>query len=132
MKLPLAAVLLAVAAPAFAAGPCGADQMVTMRVSVLGAKGTPAGFMDAVKDHKAWYASHGLKDDAFVTGPALVGERGAAQTSSRKFVTFHTYGGEAEPKRDAAWNAYVAKYKANATIESEQRFCLPKGATIGR
>ncbi len=106
--------------------------MVAMRVSVLTATGTPAGFMDAVKDHKAWYASHNFKDDVFTTGPALVGDRGASERSGRKFVTFHTYGGEANPKHDAAWDAYVAKYKANATIESDQRFCLPKGATIGR
>ena len=132
MKRLLAAAMLAAAAPALAAGPCGADAMVTMRVSVLTPKGTPAGFMDAVRDHKAWYAGHGFRDDVFATGPALVGEGNALERSSRKFVTFHTYGSEANPKHDSAWDAYVAKYKANATIESEQRFCLPRGATIGR
>ncbi len=164
MKSYLTAALLAslagAATGALAAGPCGADQMVTMRVSKLNAAGTPAGFLDAVKDHKAWYASHGYSD-SFVTGPALVPEKGGMKPSASEYVTFHVYGekkqtvggsldafaakvgvggkvavdhkrvtGEGQPVHDAAWDAYVAKYKANATIDSEQRFCLPKGTSI--
>ncbi|UAJ10334.1 hypothetical protein [Polymorphobacter megasporae] len=133
MKLFLTTMVLAagmIASAANAAGPCGADTLVAMRTSVLTATGTPAGFLDAVKDHKAWYASHGFKNDSFVTSPAIVGIRGAMQPSSRKYVTFHVYGGQQDPKHDAAWDAYVTKYKANATIDSEERFCLPKGASI--
>jgi hypothetical protein len=126
-----AAAVLLTATAAHADGACGADTMVTMRVSKLSAAGTPAGFLDAVKDHKAWYASHGLKDDAFVTAPVLVPAKGGMKPSASEYVTFHVYGAK-EPKHDAAWDAYVAKYKANATIDSETRFCLPKGATIGR
>jgi len=131
MKLILAAAALTIATAANATGPCGGDQMVTMRVSKLNAAGTPAGFLDAVKDHKAWYASHGMKDDAFVTAPALVPEKGGMKPSASEYVTFHVYGGK-EPVHDAAWEAYVAKYKANSTIERETRFCLPKGASVGR
>ena len=126
-----AALMLLAAAPAFAEGACGADQLVTMRVSKLSASGTPAGFLDAVKDHKTWYASHGMKDDSFVTAPALVPAKGGLKPSASEYVTFHVYGAK-EPTHDAAWDAYVAKYKANATIDSEVRFCLPKGAAIGR
>ncbi len=134
MKSVFAAVLAlatVTATAAQAAGPCGAGQMVTMRVSKLSAAGTPAGFLDAVKDHKAWYASHGFKDDQFVTAPALVPEKGGMKPSASEYVTFHAYG-DKEPKHDAAWDAYVAKYKANSAIDSETRFCLPKGTTIGR
>lgn len=133
MKMFLGALLLGSIATgaAAASGPCGTDQMVSMRVSVLTPQGTPAGFLDAVKDHKAWFASHGFKADGFITAPAVVGIRGAMEASSRQYVTFHTYGGDKELKHDAAWDAYVAKYKANATIASETRFCLPKGASIG-
>ena len=129
--------IYAVAAAMFAAtgasaeGVCGADTMVTMRVSKLIAAGTPAGFLDAVKDHKAWYASHGMKDDVFVTAPVLVPEKGGLKPSASSYVTFHVYGTK-EPKHDAAWDAYVAKYKANTTVDSETRFCLPKGAVIGK
>ena len=117
---------------AAAAGPCGADTAVTMRVSKLSASGTPAGFLDAVKDHKAWYASHGFKDDSFVTAPVMVAAKGGMKPSASEYVTFHVYGGTKDPTHDAAWDAYVAKYKANSTIDSETRFCLPKGAVIGR
>ena len=131
MKLRLTAIALALAAPSFAAGSaCGADQMVTMRVSKLGAAGTPTGFLDAVKDHKAWYASHGMQDDSFVTAPVFVPTKGGIKPSASAYVTFHVYGAK-EPKHDAAWDAYVGKYKANATIASETRFCLPKGTSIG-
>lgn len=132
MKLLLAAALLAFTASGSrtAAGPCGADQQVTMHVSKLSASGTPAGFLDAVKDHKAWYASHGFKNDSFVTAPVLVPEKGGMKPSASEYVTFHVYG-DNQPKHDAAWDAYVAKYKANATIASDTRFCLPKGTSVG-
>ena len=131
MKLLLTLTALAsLGAPAFAAGTaCGADQMVTMRVSKLSASGTPAGFLDAVKDHKAWYGAHGFKDDHFVTAPVLVPAKGGMKPSASEYVTFHVYG-DKEPTHDAAWDAYVAKYKANATIAGETRFCLPKGEKI--
>ncbi len=134
MKLYLAATAAALAfatTAAHAAGPCGAEQMVTMRVSKLIAAGTPAGFLDAVKDHKAWYANHAMKDDGFVTAPVLVAAKGGLKPSASSYVTFHTYGAK-EPAHDAAWDAYVAKYKANSTIASETRFCLPMGAMVGR
>jgi len=131
MKLFLTAIFLALGATsANAAGPCGADQMVTMRVSKLNAAGTPAGFLDAVKDHKAWYASHGYKDDSFVTAPTLVPEKGGMKPSASAYVTIHVVGAGKAPTHDAAWDAYVAKYKANSTIDGETRFCLPKGTSI--
>ena len=101
-----------------------------MRVSRLSPDGTPAGFLDAVKDHKAWYASHAMKDDSFITAPVLSARKGGVAASVNEYVTIHSYG-TTQPKHDAAWNAYVAKYKANATIVSETQFCLPKGAGIG-
>ncbi len=70
-----------------------------------------------------------MKDDVFVTAPALVPEKGGMKPSASEYVTFHVYGAQ-EPKHDAAWDAYVAKYKANSTIASDTRFCLPKGAAI--
>lgn len=130
MKLLLAAALALTTTGVHAAGTCGSDQMVTMRVSKLTAAGTPAGFLDAVKDHKAWYASHGMRDDAFVTAPTLVPAKGGLKPSASSYLTFHVYGAK-EPVHDAAWDAYVVKYKANATIDSETRFCLPKGTMIG-
>jgi hypothetical protein len=47
-------------------------------------------------------------------------------------LTIHVYSISAAPKRDAAWEAYVAKYRANASIDSETRTCLPKGTMVIR
>lgn len=99
-------------------------------MSKLSAGGKPAGFLDAVKDHKAWYVGHAMKGDSFVTGPALTPEKGGMKPSAREYVTVHVYG-DKEPKHDAAWDAFVGKYKASATIVSETRFCLPLGESIG-
>ena len=101
MKTIIAAAVLLSATAAAAQGPCGADQLVAVRISKLSAGGTPAGFLDAVKDHKAWYASHGFKDDQFVTAPVLVAEKGGAKPSASEYVTFHAYG-DKQPSHDAA------------------------------
>lgn len=57
------AMMLLAATAAHADGACRADQIGSLPVSKPTAAGTPAGFLDTVRDHKAWYASHGLKDD---------------------------------------------------------------------
>ena len=102
-------------------------QSVTLRVSRLTANGTMAGFADAVKAQRAWYAARGYKGDSVVMATVLDGGR----VSAREFVTIHTRIGTApDLKRDAAWGAFVAKYQANSTINGETRFCLPKGAKL--
>ncbi len=102
-------------------------QSVTLRVSRLTPNGTLAGLADAVKAQRAWYMSHGYKSDSVVMATLLDGSR----VSTREFVTIHTRTGTApELKRDAAWEAFVAAYKANSTIGSETRFCLPRGAKL--
>jgi hypothetical protein len=119
------------AAAASAQTACAGD-LVGMRVSTLKAGGSMAGFAEAFRDHKAWYASHGLKADRFTSAPVLESVDGSFKPSVTKLLTIHVYGSTATPKRDAAWEAYVAKYRANATIESETRTCLPKGTLVIR
>lgn len=119
----------AAAGAAQAAAPCGDGTAATLRESKLTATGTKAGLMDAFADHKAWYAKAGLSD-SFVMGPALDAAKGGQRASDTRFASIHVYGTKPLPKRDAAWDAYVAKYKANASIGKEVRFCLPKGAVF--
>ncbi len=128
IKAIVATVLLAGATAAQAAGPCGDGTMATLRESKLTATGTKAGLMEAFADHKAWYAKAGLTD-SFTMGPALDPAKGGMRASETRFVSLHVYGAK-EPKRDAGWEAFVAKYKANSSIGTEVRFCLPKGATL--
>jgi len=107
-------------------------ELVSMRVSKLKPGGSMAGFAEAAKDNAAWYASHGLKADRFLTAPVYEQADGEARPSVTRVMTIHVYGGTTTPKKDAAWAAFVAKYKANSTIESETRACLPKGTIAAR
>lgn len=98
-----------------------------MRVSKLKPGGSMAGFAEAARDNAAWYASHGMKGEKFLTAPVYEQADGEAKPSVTRVMTIHVYGGVTQPKHDAAWDAFVTKYKANASIESETRACLPKG-----
>lgn len=128
MKSMIAAAALLVAGAAQAAGPCGDGTMATFRVSKLTAAGTKAGFDEAFAAHKARYAKNGFKD-TLVAGPVLEPAKGGQRASDTQFATIHVYT-DKEPKKDDAWTAYVDKYKANSSIATEVRFCLPKGVTL--
>jgi hypothetical protein len=121
------------AATAACAVPSTCDgQLVGMRVSKLKPGGSMAGFADAVRANQAWYASHAMKDDRITSAPVFETVDKTMKPSVTNIVSFHVYGnGSTETfKRDAAWDAFVAKYKANASIESETRMCLPKGMLV--
>ena len=129
LRILTAMAMLASAGTAQAAAPCGDGSMVTVRESKLTAAGTKAGLMEAFADHQAWYAKAGL-GDSFTMGGVLEPAKGGQRVSDTRFASIHVYGSKTPPKRDAAWDAYVAKYRANASIGREMRFCLPKGAGL--
>ena len=130
LKSIILATLLASGSEALAAGAapaCNGD-LVGMRVSSLKPGGSMAGFADAVRDNAKWYASHGLKDDRFAMAPVFESTDKTYKPSVTKAMTIHVYGSAEAPKKDAAWEAFVAKYQANSKIDSEVKVCLPKGA----
>ena len=124
--LPLA--MLATATTAAAADCDG--QMLTVRVSKLKPGGSMAGFTEAFKGNAGWYKAKGLPDQ-FTMAPMMLPSDGAMKPSVDQVVTFHVTGSKApDHKGDAAWDAFVTKYKANSSIESETRTCLPKGTML--
>ncbi len=125
MKTLILGVALALSAGAAHAA-CTGD-LVSIRVSKLKPGGSMAGFDEAAKANAAWYGSHGLKAEKFITAPVYEQSDGEPKPSVTKVMTIHVYGAATMPKHDAAWDAFVAKYKANSTIDSETRACLPKG-----
>ena len=131
MKQLILAGAIGVLAAGAAQAACSGD-LVAVRVSKLKPGGSMAGLLDAAKDNAAWYASHGLKNEKFLTAPVYEQADGEPKPSVTRLMTFHVYGGTASPKHDAAWDAFVAKYKANSSIESENRVCVPKGTIGGR
>ena len=130
IRILMATALLGVGVSACAAPSTCDGQLVSMRVSKLKPGGSMAGFADAVRANQAWYASHGMKDDRITSAPVFETVDKTMKPSVTSMVSFHIYGASDTFKRDAAWDGFVAKYKANASIESETRMCLPKGTLV--
>ena len=127
LKTLIVAALLTATTAAAAQAPSCAGQFVGMRVSKLKPGGSMAGFAEAVKANQAWYTAKGFKEDRVFSAPVYERSGGTDKPSVTKVSTFHVYGATPGWKRDAAWDAFVAKYAENASIESDVKLCLPKG-----
>ncbi|HEY1930220.1 MAG TPA: hypothetical protein VGG92_22340 [Caulobacteraceae bacterium] len=116
-------------ASAQAAGACPANDMATIRISKIAPGGTMTGFDKAVADHAKWYADHGFDKDRIFAAPMLVADETTHKLapSPDTMMSFHTHDHEV-PKsmEDAAWNAFVAEYRANSVIVSTTHVCLPE------
>lgn len=104
---------------------CDGDY-ATVRISTI-KPGKLDIFMQAVAEHKAWYRSHGVKDN--VIAPARIIERqegGPGKYSDTEVMTFHIHPPTGRTERDAAYDAFVQKYRDSSDLKSEYRVCLPK------
>ena len=114
------------AAPA-AICPAG-QEMAIMRISAIKPEGSRAGFDAAMAQHMKWYRDHGYEDNEQVAYAVLGYDREKQQpfVAKDKVLTIH-YGSPGVPadKRDAGWEAYVAAYKANSDIVTQEIVCLP-------
>lgn len=128
LKLLISTALLTGATAASAQAPACTGQFVGMRVSKLKPGGSMAGFTEAAKANQAWYAAKGFKDDRVIVAPVYERSGGNDKPSVVKVSTIHIYGNTPGWKKDAAWDAFVAKYNENASIESDVKLCLPKGS----
>jgi hypothetical protein len=122
-------VLILGATPVKAAEMCLGGQLTVMRVSKITPTGSMAGFREAARDHAAWYRAKGLSVTQFVAPVMVYSPKAKAQIASDREVMTVRLGSADMPrgKADASWTAFVAKYKANATIVRETRTCFPKG-----
>jgi hypothetical protein len=122
-------VMALVAGAAQAADLCPGGQPATLRVSKITPAGSMAGFRDAARDHAAWYRAKGLPVTQFTAPVMVYRAKAKAQVASEREIMTVRLGNADVPrgKQDAGWAAFVAKYKANATIVSETRTCWPKG-----
>ena len=128
MKLIFSAVAasaaMLIAGQALAAPAC---EPTAVRVSKLKPGATFAQFQDAMKDHMAWYRSHGYTANNQTGAPLLVFANGKMEPSKDEVLTLHTNApGVPRDKQDAGWTAYIAKYRAVSDIEHEFYACLPK------
>jgi hypothetical protein len=118
-----------VAGQAQAAELCPGGQLAVMRVSKILPKGSMAGFRDAARDHANWYRAKKLPVTQFTVPVLVYSAKAKAQVASDREIMTVRIGSADLPRgsRDAAWDAFVAKYKANATIVRKTRTCWPKG-----
>jgi hypothetical protein len=108
---------------------CDGDYAI-VRVSTI-KPGAMQGFMAAVAAHKAWYRSHGFNDDIIVASRVITTDptTKAMKYSDTEVITYHinpASGSQTQPKRDAAWDAYVKQYRDTSDIKSEYFSCMPK------
>jgi hypothetical protein len=110
------------------AGVCDGD-LAVIRVSTI-KPGAMSGYMEAVAAHLKWYRDNGIKDNQIITAPVIVpGADGSMKKSDKEVLSFHINppGPDRTPNRgDAAWKAYVEKYRATSTMDREWMACMPK------
>jgi hypothetical protein len=112
------------------APPACAGDLTIVRISTI-KPGAMQGYLAAVAAHKAWYRSHGFNDNVIVASRVIqTDERtGAMKYSDREVVTYHVRPpgtAQTNPKRDAAWDAYVKQYRDTSEIKNEYVTCMPK------
>jgi hypothetical protein len=93
-------------------------------VSKIKPGGSMAGFRDAVAAHTRWYQSHHFAIRQRIA-PVMKSTDGKMRASSDEVLTIATSADVPRDKRDAGWAAFVAKYRANSTIERETVVCMP-------
>jgi len=103
---------------------CPQGELTRIRLSKIKPGGSMAGFREAVAAHTRWYKAHGYRIEQRIA-PVVVFASGKAGTSAQEVMTFATSDDVPRDKHDAAWNAFVAKYRANSDIERETIVCLP-------
>lgn len=117
----------AAAAQRNSAGACSQGEITRIRLSKIKPGGSMAGFRDAVAAHTRWYQAHGYRIEQRIAPVMVFGKGKAGAPSSQEVMTLVTSDDVPREKRDAGWNAFVAKYRANSDIEKETIVCLPKG-----
>lgn len=107
------------------ANPCSKGELTTIRVSQIKPGGSMKGFMQAVREHRAWYASHRIRHK-LVVGPVMTSKGGTLKpTDEVMTLSSGTYAPRS--MRDKGWAAFVAQYQANSTIKSESLVCMQTG-----
>jgi hypothetical protein len=84
-------------------------------------------FKEAVRGNQAWYTAHGMKDKVLLGQVVnMQGPNGSAAFSTDTAMTVHTGidPNADDPAHDAAYGAFVAKYKDSSTIKSTTMVCV--------
>jgi hypothetical protein len=128
MKYPVLALLGVVAASAASAQallPCSGGYEIIRTDTINPGKFDE--FKDAVRGNQAWYTAHGMKDKVLLGQVVnMQGPNGSATFATDTALTVHTGidPNADDPAHDAAYGAFVAKYKDSSTIKSTAMVCV--------
>jgi len=103
-------------------------RLETIRISKIKEGGTLAGFLEAVADHNAWYRSHGVDSNLQVVAREIKRDpkTNSFSIAEDEVVTIHINPPPRdENKRDAAWDAFVKKYRDNSDVVTARMICVP-------
>jgi hypothetical protein len=122
-----AAAALLMAGQAQAAA-CDGHIMI-VRVSKLKPGVALAQFQEAFDAHIAWYRSHGYTQNRLTMSQVVAYDPQTNQVGPSPdlvLTVHHDDPGVQESQQDAAWAAYVAKYRAVSDIQTQTVACEPK------
>ena len=124
----VAAISLSASAAMAATPPdlCKDGQISVMRISTLKSGDARAQFDKAQKKQVEWYRSHGFAKNRVLVGSVLVEDPKTKDwsISSSEVVSLHTDAPGPAAKHDAAYDAFVADYRAASDITTEKLVCL--------
>lgn len=105
---------------------CKDGQISVLRTSKLKSPASRAQFDKAVKDQTAWYRSHGFAKNRILSAAIMVQDAKTKDWTNDplEVVTLHVDAPGAAAKHDAAYDAFVAEFRASSDITSERILCL--------
>jgi nicotinic acid phosphoribosyltransferase len=104
--------------------------LVAIRISDIRPDSSVERFMAAIEAQKAWYASHGYKDDRIFVSQILVRTMDTKNftASGKQVMTYHYYSqaSQKSPVHDAAWDAFVKMFADSSVIKESILNCVPR------
>lgn len=109
---------------------CKGGQVSVLRISKLKSGDAKAQFDKAEKSQVAWYRSHGFSKNRVLVGAVMVQDKTTKEwtVSPSEIVSLHTDAPGPAAKHDAAYDAFVADYRAASDITTEMLVCLREPA----
>lgn len=117
--------------PAAAAVPACAGDIVTVRRIEMKPPATLDRYLQTMDVHRAWYRSHGYKNNEIFAAKILVNDpsSGHAGYSTTELIAYHIrppYGPNTTTVHDPEWIAFHKTYDEISRIKEQYQICMPK------
>jgi hypothetical protein len=117
--------------PAGPATPACTGDIVTVRRIEIKPPATLEKYLQTMDVHRAWYRSHGFKNNEIFAAKIVVKDpsSGAASYSTSELIAYHIrppYGPNTTNVHDPAWIAFHKTYGEISRIKDQYQVCVPK------